>query len=161
MNRLKWLFSFFIAIAMIQPAFAQSDAPTRYYLRLDYMKAAPGKGGEYVDLEKTVWKRIHEERLNAGIITGWSLYSVLFPSGTLAEYTHVTVNTYDDFSKTRGGFPASVLDKALKDKTESGRQKLFDRTMASRDIVRTEIFVLQELIPPHLQPMQNSYMLTI
>ena len=60
------------------PLIGQPDTPI--YARLSYMKVAPGQAESYVRMEREVWKPIHEARLRAGIITGWQLYRVEYPS---------------------------------------------------------------------------------
>jgi hypothetical protein len=40
------------------------------YVRIDYMKVPPGKAGDYVNLERTICKPLHEQRMKDGLISG-------------------------------------------------------------------------------------------
>jgi len=54
---------------------AQTD--NSYYVKIDYLKAEGDQIGEYLELEQELWKPIHEERKQRGIIESWNLYSVV------------------------------------------------------------------------------------
>jgi L-rhamnose mutarotase len=89
MRNLKTLL-FFIALIMGNTfLFGQTTEPT--FFIVETMKATPDKGADYVKAEQEVWKKIHQERIKQGLISSWSLYAVLSPSGTNAPYDFVTV----------------------------------------------------------------------
>lgn len=128
------------------PVFAQTDTSV-VYVRVDYMKVAPGKVAEYVDLERKIWKPIHEARMKAGIIASWSLYSVEYPYGTNAEYSHATVNIYDDFNKMKEEYPSSVIQAGHPKASEAQIDEMMAKTLAARELVRSELWVLVESVP--------------
>ena len=72
------LFALVAGLCLILPPAVHAqdgEAPTLYFA-VDYMKVPPGGGGEYVAMEREVWKQIHEERHRRGLIVGWTLYDV-------------------------------------------------------------------------------------
>lgn len=138
------MFVLVFSILILSSALAQSDSPT-LYVRVDYMKVAPGNEEDYVNVERTTWKPIHEARMKAGIITNWFLYSVEYPSGTNADYTYATVNIYDDFSKMKDDYPESVMQTAHPD-VKFG--EMMAKTLASRDLVRSELWVMHDSVQP-------------
>jgi hypothetical protein len=70
------------------------------YLEMQYMKAEPGKGGEYVRGVRELWKPIHEERVKKGLILGWGIAGLRYPAGANREYDFVTATTNSQDLKT-------------------------------------------------------------
>ena len=126
-------FSFALA-----PAQAQDDAPTLYFV-VDYMKVPPGDGAEYVEVEREIWKPIHEERLKRGLIRGWTLYDVSL-SGMDTPYGYATVNVYDDLEKMMGSFSNEIIAAAHPDATEAEREAMMNRTGAARHLIHNEVW---------------------
>ncbi len=124
---------------------AQSDVPVSY-LKVDYMKVAPGKTAEYLNVEKTIWKPIHRERLKAGKITGWYLYSVMYPRGSSAEYNYVTVSIFDKFTQTEEEYPQELIAMAHPGITNKKMEEMMTRTWAARDLVRSELWQLNDWV---------------
>lgn len=126
-----------------QPAAAQ-ETPEVWY-EVAYMSVAPDKAEEYLKLEREVWKPIHQERVKAGVAVGWDLYTVWFPGGTDAPYQYVTVNIYDDLAKVPNGYSEELVKKAHPDvdMAEFGA-----KTVAARDLARTELWVQRDIAVP-------------
>lgn len=141
------MFVLVFPILILSSALAQSDSPT-LYLRVDYMKVTPGNEEDYVNVERTTWKPIHEARIKAGIITNWYLYSVEYPYGTNADYTYVSVNIYDDFGKMKDDYPEGVMQTAHPDVNEYKFGKMMAKALASRDLVRSELWVMNDSVQP-------------
>jgi len=129
------------------------EAPTTFF-GVGYMKVAPEKTTEYLDLEQKIWKPIQQQRLEAGIIVGWDLYAVRFPGGTDAPYQYVTVNIYDDLAKIESGFSEDLVKRAH---PNVDMADLFDKTIAARDLVRSEIWVQRELASPDAEMKVGDY----
>jgi len=129
------------------------EAPTTFH-QLAYMKVAPGKNAEYLDLERKIWKPIHQQRLEAGLIVGWDLYAVRFPAGTEAPYQYVTVNTYDDLAKVESPFSEELVKRAHP-KVDMADFSL--KTIAARDLVRSELWRQRELAVPDAKTKIGDY----
>lgn len=116
------------------------------WARVDYMKVEQGKESDYVQLERNFWKKIHAERLKAGIIVSWGLWAVDFPSGTEADYNFVTVNMYDSFEKLGvDQYPDSLVSSAY---PNGQGEYAMNQTPAARKLVRTEVYWLVDRIGP-------------
>jgi hypothetical protein len=120
----------------------QQSEPT--IMVVDYMKVPPGGAAAYATLEKDVWKKIHLERQRQGITSGWALYRVRFPSGTAREYDFVTINTFRSLGDLDRGNFEEIVRKAVPSVVP---QELSQRTGASRQVVRTDIWYLEDKTP--------------
>lgn len=60
---------------------------------VELMKVNPENQASYVAMEQNIWKPIHKERINKGLIVGWVLYQVMY-AGADDAYNYVTVNVY-------------------------------------------------------------------
>jgi L-rhamnose mutarotase len=138
-NMLAWV------TLLALPVLAQTTAPV-LYVQVDYMKPAPGKTAEYIDVERKIWKPIHEARVKTGIIVSWSLYVVWYHPGENAEYSHVTINIYGDFNKMKDDYSTSVLQSGHPKASAAQIDEMMARTNASREIVRSELWVLRESV---------------
>jgi len=149
----KSLLRIALAVAMLFTLFvapgakAQDESPT-IYVQVDYMKVASGSEAEYIDVEGSIWKPIHEARLGAGTLVSWSLYAILYPSGTNAEYNYVTVNVYSDFNHTENTFSDEMVQQAHPEASDTDINDMMARTGASRDLVRSELWMAHDLLQP-------------
>jgi len=107
------------------------------YIQVDYMKVKPGNDAAYLDAEKTIWKPIHKEFINAGSRVGWSLWSEIFPSGSACDYQYVTANYIAEFSKLGTADYNAAYAKAHAGKNMA---EMESKTMNSRDLVRSELW---------------------
>jgi hypothetical protein len=122
------------------PALSQEE-PTVIY-EVGYMKVAPEKAAEYLDLEQKTWKPIHQERVKSGLIVGWDLYAVWYPGGTDAPYQYVTVNTYDDLAKVENSFSEDLVRRAH---PNVDMEDFTRKTLAARDLARSELWIQRDL----------------
>jgi hypothetical protein len=138
--------SFFIIFSLFiitVPAFSQTD--TTIYAVADYMKVKPGGGPRYLELEQKVWKPIHQERLKAGMIVGWYLYGVRFPSGSNYEYNFATVNVVNKFSDLENPLPEEIFTKVYPNKDVS---EIMDETINAREMTHQDIWVVLDYVHP-------------
>ena len=133
---------------IVVPATRAQDENPATYVQVDYMKVAPGNEAEYMDVERSIWKPIHEARQRAGNLVSWSLYMIRYPSGTNTEYNFVTVNAYSDFNHTENSFSDSIVRQAHPDASEADRNKMMNRTDLSRDLVRSEMWTVNDILAP-------------
>ena len=97
---MKTIRSLFLLAAFTMSSFiliAQNPAQT--FFIVETMKATPGKSGEYVKAEREVWKRVHQERIKQGLITGWNFYVVRSPAGSSVPYDYITVTFVQGWNK--------------------------------------------------------------
>jgi hypothetical protein len=102
---------------------------------VDLMKVKPGEGENYVALEQSVWKPIHQERIKKGIIVGWVLYQVMF-TGADDEYNYATVNVYANPANLENPYQESDYEKILPGKDINEE---FEKTINTRTLVRSQV----------------------
>jgi len=123
----------------VAPVLAQGS-----YVQVDYMKVAPGKGQAYVDMERNVWKPYHQALVDAGQHAWWGLYAVRSPTGTEVGYNYATVNVFSKFTDMEVLFSEDVLRKVHPGKDLAAIE---DEALATRDLVRSEVWQLIDQVP--------------
>ena len=113
------------------------------YLQVDFMKVKPGNEGLYLDVEKTIWKPIHNEFIKAGSRVGWSLWSMQFPSGSGGDAQFATVNYFSEFKKIG---MANYTDAYKKAHPGKDMNEISAKTGASRDLVRSELWQVVDAV---------------
>jgi hypothetical protein len=106
------------------------------YLKVDYFKAPSENIGEYLFVEQELWKPIHQERLNRGIILGWSFYQV-FVGEPDVPYNYIAVNVFDDFELVDYYGLNEIVAEVYPAKNLND---FYQQTRESREVVRTEIW---------------------
>lgn len=136
---------------------ATQTPPQRRFAMLEYMKIEPGKGADYRKMEQEIWMPIHRERLKAGLISGWVLWSLSFPGGTAREYDVIAVTYFPNFVAVENSYPPEVFTKANPNLTVAERNA---RTGPTRKIVRSELVaILDSTTPPTgAQAIQPKYL---
>ena len=127
---------FLLVVGYLSPHKAIAQNVPSLFVVVDYMKVKPGDHAEYLDVEQNIWKPLHEERIDRGILVGWLLYAVQF-SGSDDRYNYVVINLYDnaDYLETpwEPGIPQKVHPKLSID-------EISQRTQNSRETVKSELF---------------------
>jgi hypothetical protein len=100
------------------------------------MKVEPGKAGEYLSMERDLWKPVHQDRIRSGHMTSWSLYQVDYPYGTDAPYNYVTVNVFSSLQDLERDVAADFGKVHPKIKIS----EVFSRTMGARQLARGELW---------------------
>jgi len=107
------------------------------YLEMQYMKAEPGKGGDYLRAVQELWKPIHEERVKKGLILGWGIAGLRYPGGANREYDYVTATYYSKFAGLEDSY-AGIDNTKLNAAGE--------RSAATRKLVRGEVWTLVDRV---------------
>lgn len=125
------------------------------FVKIDYFKPAPGETGEYVSLERELWKPLHEERYNRGIIKSWNFYQVMAGEPDV-PYQYIAVNVFDDFGMIDYFDLEDIMQTVYPDKDPGDLMK---RTHASREVVRTEIWQINgKIIPEEATGVSGNYL---
>ncbi|HSO86371.1 MAG TPA: hypothetical protein VLQ91_07465, partial [Draconibacterium sp.] len=116
------------------------QAQTLYAL-VEFMKVKPADVDKYLELEKTFWKPIHEERVKQKEIAGWRLFVVRY-TGTGDEYNFVTGTFFYDLSKLEKVYNVDV------GKIHPGKDndKAYQETLKSRELVKRNLLVINSSI---------------
>ena len=119
----------------IMPGTVLGQGNTNVFIEVDLMKVKPGDDGKYVELEKNVWKPIHQERIKKGIIVGWVLYRVMY-TGTDDKYNYATVNVYANPANLEHPYQGIDFTKIHPGKDINVE---FEKTMKARKLVRSQV----------------------
>lgn len=76
---------------------------------VNYVKVKPGKWKQFMEMEKDS-KKLHQGRVDRGVITGYTLYRNLF-RGPDQDYDFIMVTSYDDYKKTENPWPQDLIDE--------------------------------------------------
>lgn len=139
------------ASAVGQPV---GNAPSRGYVTIDYQKPLPGKGGDYVRMEREYWKPIHQARVSAGNIVSWKLYVVNFPNGEGQEYDYVTVTEFPSWAALENPYGGINYTAIL---GEAKVQEMRTVTGATRKLVRRDTLNLA-FATENFSKAENRYM---
>jgi len=113
---------------------------------VDYMKVSPGNTGKYLEVEKS-WKKIHQARLDAGLILSWSLFQVMF-AGSDDDYQYATVTIYKSLDDYEKSFSDKVFAAAFPDAKEKDMDDMMKKTGDSRSLIGSKVFYLVTNIDP-------------
>ena len=120
----------------VEASAMKSSEEVADYIRVDYMKVAPGKMEAYYQAEKEVWRKAHQSRIDSGAMMVWFFLSRWFPSGTDMEYDFVTVNGYASKAAWEKPWDVDKIQAALtKEELAKGAE-----TLGMRSAVRSEIW---------------------
>lgn len=124
----------FVCGAATSVAVAEREKPLIYVV--DFMSVAPGDEAAYEELERGVWKEVHAERIERGLMRAWGFYAVRYPLGTEKAYDYVTVNVFDSFEDAERD-PALLFPEVH---PERSPEEVVADTRAVRELVRGEIW---------------------
>ena len=130
----------FLAGTLVPTASTQSTSAPKQYLQVQYMRVNPGMASEFRSLERDLWKPVHQERVNRGLIRSWGLYGVHLPGGAV-DYDFVVLTEFSDFASLENSrFPELFSEVQGMDDYEA----VLKRTNDARTRVRNDVWVLVE-----------------
>ena len=125
----------FVAGSLTVAAHTQSQqAPL--VVDVSFMKVEPGKIGEYLRLERELWKPVHQERIRIRQMRSWSLYRVEYPYGAETPYDFVTLNIFNSSEDSE----RDVVPFFEKVHRNIKIDDVFSRTLAARRLARGELW---------------------
>ena len=100
-----------------------------------YVKVKEGQGENYRELERQA-KKVHQARVERGIITQWHLYKKMY-SGADDPYDFIVVSFFDDYMKSQNSYPQDMIDEIF---TEEELAEWWKMARESRSIVKREFY---------------------
>lgn len=79
------------------------EMPLGTLAQINFMKAKPGKSADYEEMESSVFKSIHEQRVAAGGMASWGLLRNMLGYTTEAYASHITVDMFEDWNQYFNG----------------------------------------------------------
>ncbi len=123
------VFIFFLSLCI--PSFSQET-----YLLMEMMDVDPNSNTSYLEVEE-FWSKIHQQRVNAGEIRGWDLWTFI-PAGTEQEYRFMTVTFFESAVSMFEGLTDESINKhaaaVYPDMSENELNAMLEQTGTSRDI---------------------------
>ncbi|WP_321370168.1 hypothetical protein [uncultured Draconibacterium sp.] len=140
-------FTLIISAIVVCIAFVFASVPVKaadpVYIVVEYIKVKPEDHLKYLEVEQKIWKPMHQERINQGIIASWTLYAVEF-TGSADNYNYVAITTYNDTENLETPWNAEIPAKVH---GNMSLVEMMDRTNKAREIVRTELYRSVAAIP--------------
>lgn len=124
-----------LAITQTTP---RQGTSVKRYMQVQYMKVKPGQTRSYQAVERDLWKPIHQERVNRGLINSWALYGVHLP-GQQVDYQYVILTEFPSFSALEDAKYPELFEEV---QGRSDYEEVLRETEASRDRIGQDILVL-------------------
>ena len=114
---------------LFQNSLAMRDMPMRLYMKeivstdddfqmkpgvlasFDLMKAVEGRFDVYEKAEMEVFKPIHQNKIEQGVMGHWSFLRTALPLGSEAKSTHLTLNMYKNYMQFFNGQAYEDMDQ--------------------------------------------------
>lgn len=118
------------------------------YVVVSYLKSAPGKSAEYIDIWKKYSLPLQEERVKMGQLKSYSMWTV-GGSGGASQYDLVSLVRYAAFKDIQLPEGAAAASDAVADRIHAGKDwRQMRRDMTSlRTPVRSEIVKIRVRVP--------------
>jgi hypothetical protein len=144
-NRLQNFLTFFL-VAILSVCMVRATAQTNnkpVFVSFTYMKTAPGKYNDYLNLARTISKPLQEYQVQQGKQLGWYLYEVLMPTGSEAEYNIIGVNVNTDMQQLLDPVITmrEVFKKAFPQMTAQQEDSVIQQFNLLRSVVKREIYL--------------------
>ena len=143
----KWVLAFFISTLLISFTLTTKSAGQddgSVYLHIEYLYVSPENRSAYNELKQEIWKPVFEERIRQGLIKSWALYESMYNEPN-ANYSHMTVQVIDDFSKAERLHDHKMISTVFPEKDITVLQ---NRTWAIREFKHSEVWQFIDAIRP-------------
>ena len=107
------------------------------YLLINYMNVKQGDENNYLEVENSIWKPVHQDLVNSKAKSGWDIWSMTLPGGSGADYQFMAVDGYNDFSQISNVNYSEVFRKIHQNKNQD---ELMERTHKSRTWLKSELW---------------------
>lgn len=123
---------------LLMAAFPLSIVAQSATIVINYMKVAPGMQGDYLMAEQG-WKKLHEKRIEAGIMSGWQLWRNVYAADN-DPYQYITLDWYENTAHSLSGDPEGFWENEASGLfTDEEGQELWEMTMKSRTIAGKDV----------------------
>ncbi len=128
----------FVAGTLVPTASTQTGTPPKRFVQLQYMKVTPGQGAAYRRIERDLWRPVHQERVERGLINSWAVYGVHLPGATV-DYDFVVLTEWPTFAGLENSRYAELFSEVQE---MDDYEEVLQRTRATRTQVKQDIWVL-------------------
>jgi hypothetical protein len=124
-----------VTLSLVFSTAVSAQVRPSLFVVVDFMKVQSEKHASYLEVEQGIWKPMHQERINQGIIVGWFLYAVEF-SGSDEEYNYVAITLYDNAENLENPWAADIPGKVH---PGMKNEEIMKKTYESRDHVKSQL----------------------
>lgn len=135
---------FLLASCLILPFHLSAQVDNRQYVIIEYLKVKPGMNGNFVKLQKDVWKKVEQEKLKQRKIGGWELYEVLYPAGSSAEYNYVMYHKVVGWNAIEGMNEGN--DDIFKKVLSKEQLAMLEKSNEVEEMIKKEIWQIEDKI---------------
>ena len=94
-------------------------------------------------VEQDLFKPVHQARVDAGTINGWSLWQMVLPGGTSQRHNYGTATTFRSMADMQASYPDGVWEEVHPDRDIDD---IMEQMYASRDLVQMELWELVDYV---------------
>lgn len=129
------------------------------FVALEYMHVKPGNFNQYMEVEN-LWRQIHIAQQKKGNILGWSVWEVVAPFKIDDPYQFVVLTVYPHFSNFLDPYAGIELSKVFPNITADSLDNMFSGTNKVRDLIRRDIFTVDDHVGSTIGDSINYLMAT-
>ena len=107
------------------------------WLYVNFINVTPGEENNYVDIERFVWKPMHQELQKSKQMASWSLWNIWFYTHT--GYKYITLNAFYEYEDIDSYNYSETFEKVHQGKDLS---QMLRNTAETRESVKTELWEL-------------------
>ena len=130
------------AFHLLTQAETDPASPPKYFA-INSMRVKPKKAQHYIQMEKEIYKPMHEEAIKAKNRAGWSVW-MKWP-GNFEDFQYGTVDAYSSFEQMSPGSFEDIFKAVHPDKNID---EVVKKTLETRTIARTELWKLIDMVSP-------------
>ncbi len=117
-----------------------SQEETSFVVSVDYLNVKSEK--EFLDLEKTIYKPLHQLSIENGEKVAWLLYQIIYPYGDDTRYNYAAVSLFSSAVDALGGSRSNSMKTFKTVHPDQDVNEINERTEKARDVVSGQVFEL-------------------
>ena len=119
---------------------AQQQNP---FVLIECMKVTPENEGLYLEVERDIWKPIHQERVKQGKILGWILYRIHYTASS-DEYNYATATIFADPANLENPYEGIDFEKMVPEMDVAWEKTSKSRELVKKNLIRQVVFAYPE-----------------
>lgn len=113
--------------------------------RIDYAKVANKNLGEYINMERTIYKALREDQNKNGTLSAWSINRVVYPGGISRAFDAYTLQASKDFQGLQTAISGGAAQFA-KIHPNLNYLTITNRTNEIKEIVNTSVIRVMAIV---------------
>jgi len=130
-------------IAMLRPE--KNEFPYKY-ATVYYLDVKSENAKAYEKMEQEVWLPIHQERIKAGLCSGWDLFRTVIPNGESVPFKYLSMEWFRDFNEIAAVDSFDPLPVIQKNFPGKPAEEVYAKSLGLRTYYRKELWELVEFL---------------